>query len=170
MRQGGRLGSGSGGNGGSSVPPQPVIFPPEVYPIPGATLFALSTVPPGLNVTNAAPVVLVTIPIPAQSVGVISGIEYGANALTVASLLTFVVRFNQGPVSYGPLGFTVSGNVNYLKEAHSPLIRIPLGTTVVDVLATVAAADGATYLAGATLVGWYWTLAQATAYQQGIGG
>ena len=95
--------------------PTPVIFPPEVYPIPGATLFALSTVPPGLDVTNAAPVVLVTIPIPAQSVGVINGIEYGANALTMASLLTFVVRFNQGPVLVRAAGLHRLGECQLLE-------------------------------------------------------
>lgn len=171
LRQGGRPGGagGNGGGGGALIAPQQVVFPPEVYPIPGATLFSVSTVPPGLAVSAAGGgVVLVTIPIPAQSVGVINVVEYGANTVTTATLLLFALRFNQGPVSYGPLTISPSRNATFAGESRNPLIRVPLGTTVVDIFVTVGAADGATYLCGATVEGWYWTLAQAQAYASGV--
>ena len=152
---------------GQGVTPTPVLFPPEIYPIPNAVLFSNSTVPPGLTATNAAPVVLVTFPIPAQSIGVINVVEYGINGLATTSLVTYTVRFNQGPVAYGPLGYSVSGNVAYLKESRNPLIRIPLGTTVVDIIVTVGAADGGSYLTGATIEGWYWTPLDEAVYRNG---
>ena len=161
-------GAAAAGNGQPMVAPSPVLFPPEVYPIPGAVLFSLSTAPPGLGVSAAGGmVVLVTVPIPAQSKGVLNVVEYGANTMTVRSLLTFTVRFTQGPIQYGPLTLSPARNATFAGEAKNPLIRIPLGTTVVDFTVTVGAADGATYLCGATLEGWYWTLADEQAYNQG---
>jgi hypothetical protein len=152
----------------AGVTPMPILFPPEVYPIPNAVLFSVSTAPPGLSVSNAGGgVVLASVPIPAQSIGVINVVEYGINGFAIGSLVTYAVRFNQGPSAYGPLGFTVSGAVNYLKESHNPLIRIPLGTSVVDVFVTVGAGDGATYLTGATLEGWYWTPLDEAVYRAG---
>lgn len=170
------VGRGSGAaaaasGGGAASAPQPVIFPPEVYPIPGAVLFSVSTVPPGLAVSAAGGVVvLATLPIPAQSKGVLNVVEYGANTVTVATLLTFNVRFNQGPISYGALTIAPARNATFAGESKNPLIRIPLGVNVVDIIATVAAADGATYLCGATLEGWYWTLQDEQAYNSGRSG
>ena len=165
------VGTGSGAvaaSGQAGSAPQPVVFPPEVYPIPGAVLFSISTAPPGLAVSTAGgPVVLLTIPIPAQSKGVLNVVEYGADTMTVNSLLTFNVRFNQGPISYGPLTISPARNATFAGESKNPLIRIPLGTTVVDLIVSVGAADGATYLCGGTLEGWYWTLADEQAYAQG---
>ena len=76
------------GQAGAQRPPQAVIFPPEVYPIPSAILFSVSTVAPGLAVSNAAAVVLATIAIPPQSKGVINVVEYGANTWTAGSVLS----------------------------------------------------------------------------------
>jgi len=149
-------------------PGVPVLFPPEIYPIPGAVLFSISTTPPGLAVSNAGGgVVLLTIPIPAQSVGVINVVEYGANTMTTTSLLTFNVRFNQGPIGYGPLTISPARNATFAGESKNPLIRIPPGVAVIDLYVTVGAADGATYLCGGTLEGWYWTPADVAAYNQG---
>jgi hypothetical protein len=160
-------GAGTAGGGQPAVAPTPVVFPPEIYPIPGAVLFSISTVPPGLAVATGAPVVLLTIPIPAQSKGVLNVVEYGANNFTVASLLTFNIRFNQGAIGYGPLAISPSRNATFAGESKNPLIRIPLGVAVVDLIVSVGAADGATYLCGGTLEGWYWTLANEQAYNQG---
>lgn len=146
----------------------PVLFPPEIFPIPGAVLFSISTTPPGASVSFAGGgVVLASVVIPAQSSGIINVVEYGVNTMTPASLLTFNVRFNQGPIGYGPLAVSPSRAAAFAGESKNPLIRIPDGITLIDLFVTVAAADGATYLVGGTLEGWYWTPADELAYYQG---
>ena len=76
----------------------------------------------------------------------------------------------RGRFQYGPLAISPSRNATFGGESKNPLIRIPLGTTVVDLLVSVGAADAATYLCGGTLEGWYWSLQAEQAYAQGRSG
>lgn len=160
----GRGGGGPGGNGPAPAPPVPVVFPPEIYPIPGARNIYGST---NTTVSNAAVATLATIPILANEVARISAIRLVVNSVTLGTLLTFAVTQNTGAVNgYGAITIPAMAATVFQLEL-TPLIRIPVGISVLAITATVAAADAATYNIYAALEGWAWDPALAKAYGEG---
>lgn len=139
-----------------SGPMSMVVFPPEIYPPKEAQSFnvvgtaALGPGPTALTLI-AGPLVL-----PTNMVGVVREITLVVNNLLTTSLVTFSLRFNQGPVP----GFdnlfiapraAASVSVSYPPE--SVLQRVGDGTTI-DIAAVVA--DGGTYQMTATFRGWWY--------------
>lgn len=158
----GRAGQGAGGP--APAPPVPVIFPPEIYPIPGSrNLFASGQA----SVSNAAVATLCSATLLAAEVARLSVLTFVVNSLTTASLITFAVLQNQGAVQgYGsiPVPPATAATLTIEKQV---LIRVPVGIQTLSVTATVAAADAATYVLYAALEGWAWTPELAQRYASG---
>lgn len=164
LRRPGGGGPGGGNGGPAPAPPVPVVFPPEIYPIPGARN-VYSTV--NASVSNAAVATLATISFLSNEVAVVRAIRLVVNSLTTSSLITFSVVANQGAVpGYGAIPMPQAAATVFLLEL-TPVIRLPIGTSVVSIIATVAATDATTYVMSATLEGWAWDPSLAKAYFAG---
>lgn len=162
----GRGPGGAGGpGGGARIAPAPVVFPPEVYPVPGSRNFYSQV---SASVSNAAAATLASVSLLASEVARISAINLVITPLTTSSVITFSVRTNQGAVNgYGAITIPQATSASLFLE-KLVLIRIPVGTSVIDVTATVGAADAATYTLSASLEGWAWDPALAAAYAAGL--
>lgn len=133
-----------------------VVFPPEIYPTADAQTFNVvgtATLGPG---PVASTVIAGPLQLPTNMVGVVREITLVVNNVLVTSLVTFSLRFNQGPVP----GFdnlfiapraAASVAVSYPPE--SVLQRVGDGTTI-DISAVVA--DAGTYQMTATFRGWWY--------------
>lgn len=149
------------------VRPLPVVFPPEVYPIPGAVLFQPSA--QNTAVSNASGVVvLASVAIPAQSRCVIRRVQFGVDSMTTASLLTWYIRGNQGNLLLNPFAINPARAATFAGDDQDVLIRVPEGVSVLDLAVAVGAADAATYQTGGMFSGWYWTREQEDAYRAGV--
>lgn len=148
------------------TPPQAVIFPPEVYPIPGAVLFAPSA--QNVAVTNAAVVVLATTLIPAQSRCVVRRVQFGLDSMTTATVITWNLLGNQGPLLPNSFRLDPARAAAFAGDDQELLLRVPDGVTVLELAVTVGAADAATYQVGGLFSGWYWTPEQEAAYRAGV--
>lgn len=156
---------GQGSSGGAI--PQPVIFPPEIYPIPGATILANGTVT-GVSVSNAGgPQVLATLNFPAQARGVIRHVSWGLTGMATSTNISWIIQFNSSPYTYGPLVISPPRAAVFAGDDRDVVIRIPDGTGVATLVASVAASDGGTYTVGGSLEGWWWMPQQEEAYREG---
>jgi hypothetical protein len=138
---------------GVAVPaPRSVLLPPTFFPYVGARrLFSQL----GASLTSGATAVVATVALNASEIGAISDIEIGINNMLTTTVATWAVRFNGGPINWGPLSL-IPRAATYAGSAWSQLgLPIPIGINVVDILATVS--DAGTYLVGASITGWVWT-------------
>lgn len=140
----------------SAGPMSMVAFPPEIYPTKDAQSFNVvgtATLGPGpvpLTVV-AGPLVL-----PTNMVAVVREITLVVNALLTTSLITFSLRFNQGPVPGFDNLFIAPRAAASVASSYPPdsvLQRVGDGTTI-DIAAVVA--DAGTYQMTATFRGWWY--------------
>lgn len=152
--------------GGSQGPPaRPVLLPPTFFPYQGSRrVFSQLSA----TVSAITPSVVATIVLLPSEIAVISDIEIGLNAMLATTLAAWTVRFNGGPIEWGPLSLIPRPAV-YAGSAWSQLgVRVPIGVAVIDILATIA--DPGTYLMGASITGWAWPLALEDAIREGRAG
>lgn len=148
---------------GAGPVPQPVIFPPEIYPIPGARLFT----PEGnATVSNAAVTTLVSTTVQSSEIGVIRSLVFVLNNMTLATVASFAILYDGVPTDYGPVTYTPR-LASVLLDSRDVVIRIPPNVTTVSIAVTIGATDPNSYLVGATLGGWCWSPGQEVAYREG---
>lgn len=124
---------------------------PEVYPIPGSTLFAP-------QVSKATAVVETTdiglsVALPAGSVGIITGFGFQITNMLTTTNVKWSILFNGSPVP-GYNNLTIfPRSAPFVGNFLDLPVRIPAGVTVTVQYANL---DGGTYVVGATVSGWFW--------------
>ena len=164
---GGRPGPAGLGPGGAGPPAGAdavySLSPPTLTAPPNASQFRVQ----GFNlgqVAAAGEVTLGTFTIPTGNVGVIRLVEFDVNGLLLTSLITFRIRVN-GMI---PLGWDWSpfptAAAFFAKEfpPETVFINVDEGATV---LLTAQVADAAAYGLGGDLLGWFYPVRMAGAYQ-----
>lgn len=129
------------------------VWHPWVMPFPGSTDFRVNTVEasPGAGVISPANWSLT---LPSTSKGVIKLFTWALANVTVATVVSWILKINNQPVQ-GWQNITVfPGNVPRVTLAEDPTIPVPFGGTIsVDFVNT----DGAAYnQVGAGFAGHYW--------------
>ena len=140
-----------------AVAPTMVMFPPEIYPSKEAQSFNITgtaTIGPG---PTALAALTAAFQLPVNMIAVVREITLNVNALLVTSLITFSLRFNQGPVPGFDNLFVAPRAAASVSIAYSPesvLVRVPDGSTI-DI-AVVVADVGGTYQMTANFRGWWY--------------
>lgn len=158
---GGGPGAPAAGGGAGLDAPAPIartmqVFPPELYPIPGAQEFRLNEqfASPAAGVLT--PAALRTV-IPDRYVGIVRAFSYAMLAMSAATVVKWELLVNGGPVAGYSFAF-FPGAVPRISAAEDVYLRVPMGATL-EVRFTNT--DGAAYTVGAGYYGWFWQPAGA---------
>jgi len=147
------------------APSRPVLLPPTFFPYPGSRrVFAQSSA----TVALLSPQVVASFVMLSTEIGVLSDVEIGISNMLTTTVAAWAIRFNGGPIQWGPLSL-IPRAATYAGDAWTSLgMPIPVGVATVDVYATVA--DAGTYLMGASITGWAWPLDLEDAIREGRAG
>ena len=147
------------------VPARPVLLPPLYFPYAGSRrVFGQSSA----TVALASPAQVASFTLLSSEIGVLSDVEIGISNMLVSTVAAWAVRFNGGPVQWGPLSL-IPRAATYAGDAWTNLgVPIPVGVTTVAVWASVA--DAGTYLMGASITGWAWPVELEAAVREGRAG
>lgn len=146
---------------GRGARPAMVLFPPDYYPIPGATYFSLTDTETVTGPTATLVPAALTLLLPPQARGVIRMVEVGINNTTVLTNAGWRIRFDEA-VQAGATYQIISRTASYAGFARDCFLRIAEGVTKVDIQFFVV--DAAAYVMGFTYEGWFWTLQQEAEY------
>lgn len=136
--------------------PAMVSFPPEIYPTRDAQTFNVT----GTGTLGPGPVVQTVVAgpfaLPVNMVAVVREVTLVINNLLTTSLITFALRFNQGPVPgfdnmFVPPRAAASVSISY--PPQSTLVRVPDGSSI-DIAAVIA--DAGAYQMTANFRGWWY--------------
>lgn len=136
--------------------PAVVSFPPEIYPTRDAQTFNIT----GTGTLGPGPVVATVVAgpfqVPVNMVAVVREVTLVVNNLLTTSLITFSLRFNQGPVPgfdnmFVPPRAAASVSISY--PPQSTLVRVPDGSSI-DIAVVIA--DAGAYQLTANFRGWWY--------------
>ena len=149
----------------SAAPARPVLLPPTYFPYAGSRrVFSQQSA----TVALLSPAVVATFALLSTEIGVLSDVEIGISNMLTTTVAAWAIRFNGGPIQWGPLSL-IPRAATYAGDAWTSLgMPIPVGVQTVDVYATVA--DAGTYLMGASITGWAWPLDLEDAVREGRAG
>lgn len=159
----------------AGLPRRVVIYPPDIYRIPGSSDFnpsgSVQIVGPGT--TTAIPLapqvgsVANRIEIPKGNVGVISSVLISITNMVATTNATFSIFIDGAPVP-GYAGISMTPRVSpYVSAGFDTLVRVPNGSVVT---ATGTVVDGGTYVLGIAISGWYWAESMAAQWLRvGVG-
>lgn len=153
------LGVGAARSAGMPLgPAQVVVFPPYQFPPPGAQFFNLFG---NATVTNAAKSIPagLSFNVPSGAVAVIRGLTLNVNTLTASSDVRFDLLVNGAPPpGWGNLTIfpRPATSVSASWDSGQIVVQVPDGGTV-QLQLWVGAGDGASYLLGGTVTGWYYS-------------